>query len=337
MTTSHRLALAAGALLLAMSAPATADIKTVARCQKKIAAAGANFAKRVIVATLKCTEEIAECQVQCEQGVFGPPCENNPPPCCDPDDPGSNAAFGECMDEADEYCAKQDLKIASYEESKQGKITAACTALAQEELCGATGNGLNFAHVNAGCLALDPEYTCTLPNLIECLGGPLQRKLLDQISGLLSPRASDAVLAGGLQSAFPDLPVTRKVKEDLPAAGKLDLWSLTGQAGDKIVVRIKTRDDTGSDQSTLQPTLAFLDAGGITAVPDTTLNSVQCSVPNACGTGCPQFERVLPFNGTYVLQVGAGSAAGCDAGGYRLIVTAPAGTALALAADDVDP
>jgi hypothetical protein len=44
--------------LLALAMPAAADITSVARCQKKIATAGADYAKRVIVTTLKCTEKV---------------------------------------------------------------------------------------------------------------------------------------------------------------------------------------------------------------------------------------------------------------------------------------
>src|SRR5436853_2677389 len=144
------------ALLCAFASPASADITSVARCQKKIATAGADYAKRVIVTTLKCTEAIAKCQVQCDSGVFGPSCDDNPPPCCDSDDRSSNTTFNDCMADTDDYCADQEIKIGKYEETKQNKIVAACIDLTQEELCGATGNGLNFALVNAGCLALHP-------------------------------------------------------------------------------------------------------------------------------------------------------------------------------------
>ncbi len=336
MGTIARAVVAGAALLFAFATPAAADITSVARCQKKIATAGADFAKRVIVTTLKCTEEVAECQVQCEEGVFGPSCEDNPPPCCDPDDRGSNSTFDACMDEADEYCADQEAKIALYETTKQNKIVASCTELTQEELCGATGNGLNFALVNAGCLALDPSYTCSLPNLINCLGGPLQRQLIDQISGLLSPRSSDAVRAASLQSAFPDLPVTYKLKEDLPAAGQVDLWSITGQAGDKVIVRIKTRNDLPG-QSTIEPSVVLLGSDQTTPVADTLVNSVPCAVPNTCGSQCPQFQRVLPFNGTFYAAVRANGANGCAGGKYRLIITTPGGAAPALVADDITP
>ncbi|MCC6847587.1 MAG: hypothetical protein IT294_03730 [Deltaproteobacteria bacterium] len=323
--------------LFALVPPVAADITSVARCQKKVATAGADFAKRVIVETLKCTEEVAECQVQCDEGVFGTPCDEGSPPCCDSDDRGSNAAFDACMTAADAYCAEREQKIVGYETTKQNKIVAACSELSPDELCGAQGNGLNFALVNAGCLALDPNYTCNLTNLINCLGGPLQRQLIDQISGLLSPRASDAARVANLQAAFPDLPVTYKLREDLPAAGKVDLWSITGQAGDKVIVRVKTRDDTGSGQSTIEPTVILLAADQTTIVADTILNSVPCSVPNTCGTSCPQFQRTLPFSGTFYVAVRADGAHGCAGGKYRLVVTRPGGPAPALVADDVTP
>src|SRR5690242_109194 len=102
MSSIARAIIAGSVLLLALTAPAAADITTVARCQKKIATAGADYAKRVIVTTLKCTEKVADCQVQCDQGVFGPSCDDNPPPCCDSDDRNSNATFAACMADADD-------------------------------------------------------------------------------------------------------------------------------------------------------------------------------------------------------------------------------------------
>jgi hypothetical protein len=337
MSAIARAIVAGSALVIALAAPAAADITSVARCQKKIATAGADYAKRVIVTTLKCTEVIAKCQVQCDEGVFGPSCDDNPPPCCDSDERSSNATFAACMDDADDYCADQDAKIGKYEQTKQNKIVASCTELTQEELCGATGNGLNFALVNAGCLALNPTYTCSLANLITCLGGPLQRQLLDQMSGLLSPRASDAVRVSNLQASFPDLPITYKLREDLPAAGKVDLWSITGQAGDKVIVRVKTKDDNGSGLSTIEPTLTLVSGDQTTPVADTLVNSVPCSVPNTCGTACPQLQRTLPFSGTFYAAVRANGANGCGGGKYRLIVTKPGTAVPVLVADDVNP
>jgi hypothetical protein len=68
-------------------------------------------------ATLDCTLATANCRIQCERGVFGPPCDPTPTPgCCDPNDPSSNPAFGGCM-------------------------------------ANAQAVGLNFDVLNAGCLA----------------------------------------------------------------------------------------------------------------------------------------------------------------------------------------
>src|SRR5437016_3685158 len=153
------------ALATPVVAGATTDINRIAGCQKKLASAGANFARQVITANLKCTQKIGICQVQCEQGVFGP---------CDPDDRSSNASFDFCMVQADEECAKQNTNIARYEALKQQHITLGCELLTQDELCGASTEGLNFVVLNAGCQALNPSYTCSLPNLIGCVGGPLE-------------------------------------------------------------------------------------------------------------------------------------------------------------------
>lgn len=325
--------LAAGAPALAITIP---ELNEVARCQRTIAISGAQFAQRSIRATLKCTNEVAECQVQCEFGVFGPPCDTNPPPCCDPDDRGSNQAFGECMAEADEVCARQNTNIANYEIQKQARITGACEDLTTEQLCGATVEGLNFAALNAGCQVLIPGYSCSLSGILECVGGPLQRQLTDQISSLLDPRAPEAVAALGLQARFPGIPITRKAKEDLPAAGKADLWTFTGQAGDEVVVRIRNRDDTGSDQSTLAPVVTLLSADLSTPVADTDVTNSACPVISACAAQCPTFKRRLPFDGTFGLSVRSASLAGCGAGGYRLAITSPSGVVPLLAADDVD-
>jgi len=68
-------------------------IKEVVKCQRKFALAGANFARRVIRANLKCTTAISMCQMQCEIGVLGPLCSSDPPERYDPGEVGSNAAF----------------------------------------------------------------------------------------------------------------------------------------------------------------------------------------------------------------------------------------------------
>jgi hypothetical protein len=323
------------ALALIVTGAAHADIKTLARCQKAIAREGAKYAQRVIKSTLNCTEAVADCQVQCELGVFGPPCDTNPPPCCDPDDPSSNAAFGACMADADTVCAAEEQKRTAYETSKQEHITAACLALTQDELCGSQAVGLNFATLNAGCQALDPTYTCNLPNLVQCVGGPLERALLDQISATLSPRASDAVAALNLESQFPDIPVARKVKGQV-AEGKVDVWAFTGRAGDQIVARVNTRDDTGTAVSTLHPVLALLDASK-QIVADTAIRSAGCAVDNVCGSTCPVFKRTLPFDGVFHLAVQAFAADSCTGGKYKLLLISPGGAVPVLVDDDVDP
>jgi len=325
----------ASLLVLSMLATAAnAGIIEVAKCQKKIATAGANFAKKVITQTLKCTQEVAVCQVQCEQGVFGTPCDPAPPPCCDPDDRNSNQTFDACMTDADEVCVSVTAKIASYKASKVDKIVASCTAVTQEELCSAQGNGLNFAVLNGGCLSLDPGYTCTLNNLVNCLGGPLERALIDQISALLDPRAPDVVASLNLQSAFPDIPVARKVKGQV-APGKIDVWSFSGQAGDEIRVRVQTRDDNGNGTSTLTPMLMLLGTDGATPVADTATDTEPCRITNACGSMCPQLRRRLPFTGTFFAAIRGGG--GCTGGKYRLIVVSPSGPPPVLVQDDVDP
>jgi hypothetical protein len=314
------------------------DIDNLVRCQKKIASEGARYAEKTINATLKCTIEISKCQINCDQGIYGPSCLTSGPPCCDSDDPTSNPSFQACMDDAQALCTVQNGKIAQYETTKQIRITAGCSALTTDQLCGASTNGLNFAALNAGCLALDPTYTCTLQNLINCVGGPLEQSLLDQISATLAPTAPDAVAALNLPF-FPDLPITRKAKEDLPP-GKVDVWSITGQAGDEIVVRVKTHDDTATPEaaSTLQPDLVLLRPPDLTTpVADTSVRTVPCAVPNTCGAGCPLLKRRLPFNGTFAIAVRSVTANGCGGGQYRLLVTSPNGTQPTLIADDVDP
>lgn len=328
------------AALLALgfsSAPhvVSADIAQVSRCQRKIARAGARFAVRVINATLKCTNAVSSCQIQCEQGVFGPPCDPDPPPCCDPDDPQSNEAFGQCMAEADELCAKQAENIDRYELNKQTGIVAGCDDLSEGELCGAQQPGLNFELLNAGCQALDPNYVCNLTNLINCVGGPLERQLLDQISSLLDPRAGEAIAALGLQDKFPDIPVTRKVKQQVPAA-KADVWAIDGNAGDQVTVKVKNRNDNGDGTSNLKPDLALLDSTG-QPVADTPIRLTSCPYPNPCGGDCPQFKRTLPFSGTFYLMVSAQDAPGCLGGTYRMIVVSPGGAAPVLVQDDVTP
>jgi len=315
-----------------------AQVQAIARCQKAIAREGAKYAQRIIKSTLKCTEETNECQVQCELGVFGPFCDTDPGPgCCDPDDPGSNPTFGACMADAQLTCDREAAKRVNYETQKQSAIIAACSALTTDELCGAQTVGLNFVTLNAGCQALDPSYTCTLANLVNCVGGPLEQSLLDQISATLSPTASDAVAALNLEAQFPDIPVSRKVKGAV-AAGKVDVWEFSGQAGDQIVARVTTRDDTpdATHVSNLHPLLTLLDAT-FHAVGSTPVRDGNCAVTNTCGSSCPVFKRSLPFDGTFHLAVAGFSGDSCVGGGYKLILLSPGGATPTLVRDDVDP
>jgi hypothetical protein len=321
-------------LMLVFTTAAHADIRAVANCQRAIAREGAKFAKLTIQATLKCTNAVSECQIQCEQGVFGPPCSGNPPPCCDPDDPDSNATFAACLAAADIICAAQTERIARYEATKQTRIITLCNLLTPDELCGAQAEGLNFATLNAGCLALDPNYTCNVPNLVACLGGPLQRALIDQISATLSPRASDAVATLNLQAAFPDIPVPQKVNGTV-AAGNADVYEFAGNAGDEVVVRVRTRDDTGASTSLLHAALTLLGPDG-TPVANVNVNDVPCGVPTVCGAECPIFRRTLPLDATFRLAVRALPDGPCTGGKYKLVIVGRAGSAPpVLVGDDV--
>jgi|SRR5689334_20948907 len=322
--------------MLVLAAPARADLITIAKCQKAFAREGAKFALKVLRSNLRCTDGISECQIECELGQFGPSCDNSPPPCCDSDDTGSNADFADCMNSAQATCDVESAKRATYEFSKQDHIKAACANVGQDELCGAQSEGLNFATLNAGCVALDPNYTCTLDNLIGCVGGPLEQQLLEQITTVLHPRASDAVAAAHVESQFPDLPIARKVKGAV-AEGKVDVYEFTGHEGDEIIARVNTRnDDVPTTTAAIHPTLALLDASNA-PVADTNVRSFSCAVPTACGVSCPLLKRTLPYDGTFRLAVGAFAGDACAGGNYKLTLITPGGVPLAKIADDVDP
>ncbi len=324
-------------LTAGMAAPmAEADIADLVRCQKKFARKGAQFANRTIKATLKCTTAVTECQIQCEQGVYGPPCDTNPPPCCDPEDPQSNPAFETCMAEADEECDKQAERIVAFELKKQDGIFAKCSELTTEELCGAETPGLNFAALNAGCLALNPSYECNLLELMDCVGGPLENALTDEISGLLSPRAGEAVQVLGLANTFPGIPVVHKVKGQLEA-GRADIWQINGQADDKIRVRVRTGASQADTSSDLDPTLTLIGPDGTTPIAETSVTSSTCPLPSTCGGTCQQFKRHLPTSGPHFLMVSADTSLGCSSGTYTLSVAGPASATPTLLFDDVDP
>jgi hypothetical protein len=330
------------ALAIGVSAGPPPDSSTLmheAQCQRRIASQGARFAQRVVKANLRCATAVADCQIQCEEGVYGPSCDTSPPPCCDPNDPSSNQGFGDCMTAAQETCDEQTANIARWESEKQASITSACADLTQDELCGANAEGLNFATLNAGCSVVIPGYVCNLANFVACVGGPLEHQLLGQISATLNPRLPDAVATfpPSLQAKFPGVPIARHAVKETLTAGKADIWQITGQAGDQVIVRVKTKDDTGTSVSTLDPVLTLFDAG-LNPVRNSTVVTTQCPVASACGlAGCPLLKRSLPDDGAFDIVVRAVSAAGCGGGGYRLVVTSPSGSVPQLIGDDVTP
>jgi hypothetical protein len=112
--------------------------------------------------------------------------------------------------------------------------------------------------------------------------------------------------------------------------------SFAGQAGDDVIVRVKTLDDNGNGTSNLHPTMVLLDSDQATPVADTSIKVAACSVPNVCGAGCPQLKRSLPFTRTYYVVVKAAANDACGGGKYKLVVVSPGGTVPQLVADDVD-
>ncbi len=326
-------------LVLVLSFPPiiSADLNDVVRCQNRIAHAGARYAKRSVRAAVICAMAIFECQAACDQGVYGPPCGEPPEPgCCDVDDPNSNSAYAACLAGAEVTCDVQALRIQEEEIRKQAKIIRGCEDLTPEELCGSQAPGLNFETLNAGCAALDPNYVCDLDGMLECVGGPLERVMTDQITALLIPRAQEGIALLGLEESFPGIPITRKVKESLDA-GRADIWSINGKAGDLIKVKVKPKDDDNDGIATLDLAVFLLEMDGLTPVANTTVYNPSC-VTTPCGGGCPQFERHLPYSGTFFLVVEAQEATGCPGGPYRLKVTSPGGLATPiLQANDVSP
>src|SRR5262249_29074575 len=155
-------------------------------------------------------------------------------------------------------------------------------------LCNSQAAGLSFETLNAGCTALNPTYTCNLSNLVNCVGGPLEKQMLDQISALLQPRASSAINALNLHGEFPDIPITRRVFGTV-AEGRADVWALSGNAGDQVEVEVNTVDD-GGNTSSVHPALVLLQAN-LTPMPDAAVGTMPCAVPNVCGSPCPQLKR----------------------------------------------
>lgn len=316
---------------LVMLSPPTAsaqnaDLKELIKCQNRIAKSGAKFASTVISKTLKCTNEVVECQINCENGVYGEP--------CDPDDRNSNAEFGECMDDADETCATQQEKIDTAEFKKRVKIVAACSPLSEEQLCGANTPGLNFESLAAGCEAIIPDWECNLPGILDCVAGPLQQQLGEQMAALLDPRAGEALSASGVTTVG-GIAQTQKVF-GMVGPGAVDVWAIDGVADQEITVRVKTLD-AGGGVSGLEPKLTYVSFDGTTPVANTQVVPISCGVPNSCGQPCSAFTRRFPFSGTFFLAVEAETANGCGGGEYRLAVTTTGGATPVLVADDTGP
>jgi hypothetical protein len=311
------------------------ELADLLACQKAIARAGARFAFVTVQKTLDCTNELVECQVKCENGVFGPSCDENPPPCCDPEDRDSNAQFGACMAAADEACAQNNLKIAAAEAAKRARISGACDDLTQEQLCGSDTAGLNFDTLTAGCAALIPGWVCNLEGILDCVGGPLEQAMAEEIGGLLDPRAGSALQTAGVAD-FDGIARTVKLSGTVPA-GRADVWAIQGTADEEIRVAVKTRRDAPDGTSTLDPVLAYLGADGSTPVPNTNITTFTCPHANACGSQCPTFKRRFPFTGTFYAAVYGAPSSGCAGGGYRLIVTTKGGATPTLVGDNIDP
>jgi len=333
-------------LALAGSARAQTDITHLAGCQKKIASEGAKFAQRTINSELKCTQAIDKCIINCEAGVYGPVCGDPPvPPCCNPDDPNNplNQDYLNCSTDAQLTCSVETAKMDKWEMQKQDRITGSCSPpnVSSTAICTSDTPGLHFTTLAAGCEALIPGWQCNgIADILACVGGPLERQLVDQISGLLDPRASDAIalLPSSIQQKFSNVPITRKVKDTLVGSGQYDVWTLPNlNGGDPLVVRIETGDDTGSAQSLVQPQVLLVAKVGTdyAMLPGTTVRPQSCAVPNSCGQPCPIFKRTVPFDGTFYLAISANTANGCGANGkYKLFVTTVGGVVPQLSVDD---
>jgi len=315
---------------------AQSEVTPLLRCQKTFAIAGARFANKTIKGTLKCTNEIVECQINCDEGTYGPSCISNPLPCCDSDDPESNEAFGACMDDAADRCVIEAAKIAAAEESKRSQITKRCSQLTTEELCGSQTPGLNYVMLNAGCEALIPGYQCSLTALLDCVGGPREQALSEQIAGLLDPRSGDGLSAAGINSTFAGIAKVFKVRGTLPA-GRADVYAINGKADDRVTVSVRTLSGPANSPSSLAPVLTYIGNDASTPVGDTTVLAYECPAASTCGATCPQFTRTFPFNGTFYLAVEASTAAGCGGGEYQLVVATESGFSPSLVADDAVP
>lgn len=323
--------------------PALADVAHLASCQKKINAEGAKFAQKTIKSTLKCSAATDQCLINCEAGIYGPVCDEQglPNGCCDAENPSSNPDFQTCLAQAQSVCDSEAAKIVKWELDKQTHIRTACSPplVSSNEICNTNTPGLHFATVSAGCEAIIPGWHCNgLEDILTCVGGPLEKRLADQISGLLDPRAGDSIALLPASTSLGSFPTARRVKEDLAAPLRADVWRVDGLIeGDTITVRVETRDD-GGGLATILPRVTFLDSAGpaFTAVADTNLRTQTCAVPTTCGGSCPAFKRTVPHSGSFYLAITADTSLGCGSvGRYKLVVTTVGGTTPVLVGDDI--
>ena len=133
----------------------------------------------------------------------------------------------------------------------------------------------------------------------------------------------------GLQTASEPLPDRTDV--DLQ-----DVWEFHGEAGQQVSLRV---DTAGSAPARIDLAAELVAPDGTTVLKKAD-DEAACTVPTACGFGCPAIDGfVLPSTGTYrvVIHDFGSLHDGCDGGGeYSLTISKPACTAATLVEDD-DP
>ena len=129
----------------------------------------------------------------------------------------------------------------------------------------------------------------------------------------------------GARLPFVD-PGLQASSEELPDRNGLDLedvWTFEGTAGDRVSFRI---DTVGTAPSGLDLAAELLAPDGETVLKKAD-DEFDCSIPTACGYGCPEVSSyVLPTSGTYSIVVHdfGNRDDGCDTGGtYTLSITEP--------------
>lgn len=130
----------------------------------------------------------------------------------------------------------------------------------------------------------------------------------------------------GQQAANEELP-------DRDALDQQDVWTFAGKAGQRVSFRI---DTVGAGPSGLDLAAELLAPDGQTILRKAD-DDFTCTVPTACGFGCPEVRGyVLPADGTYSIVVHdfGDRDDGCDGGGaYTLSITEPSCTSATLAYD----